>query len=218
MRNPRHAGILKTLLIILGIIAAIVIALGIWAAMSWRSWAATGMQNAAATMVQQSGLDPQQQQAVMLRVQTLATDFKAGKISIEQMQGIAEQVAQSPLLPAGVAWGLQERYVAVSLLNDQEKAEARMHLQRIARGVIEKKIPLEAFNEIVAPVSTKQPNDSMKPKDQLTLDELKALVARAKAKADGASIPSEPFTIDIATELDNAIAAAKVPLNPTPKP
>ena len=218
MRTPRHAGILKTLLIILAIIAAIGIALGIWAAMSWRSWTATGMQNAAATMVQQSGLDPQQQQAVMQRVQTLATDFKAGKLSIEQMQGIAEQVARGPLLPAGVAWGLQERYVAVSLLNDQEKAEARMHLQRIARGVIEKKIPLEAFNEIVAPISTKQPNGSMKPKDQLTLDELKALVARAKAKADGASIPLEPFTIDIASELDKAIAAAKVPLNPTPKP
>ena len=214
MRTPRHAGILKTLLIILAIIAAIGIALGIWAAMSWRSWAATGMQNAAATMVQQSGLDPQQQQAVMQRVQTLATDFKAGKLSIEQMQGIVEQVARGPLLPAGVAWGLQERYVAVSLLNDQEKAEARMHLQRIARGVIEKKIPLEAFNEIVAPVSTKQPTGSMKPKDQLTLDELKALVARAKAKADGASIPLEPFTIDIAAELDKAIAAAK----PTTKP
>lgn len=200
---------MKVVLIVVAIIAVIVIGLGVWAAVSWKSWVAIGMQNAAATMVQQSGLDPQQQQAVMQRVQTLATDFKQGKLTMEQAERIAAEVQKGPLLPAGVAWGLQERYVAVSLLNDQEKAEARLHLQRVARGVWEKKLDLAAFDEIVAPVSERQADGSMRPKQQLSLEELKALVARAKAKADGASVPMEPFAIDIAAELDKAIAAAK---------
>jgi hypothetical protein len=109
-------------------------------------------------------------------VQTLAADFKAGTLTIEQMQRITEEIAKGPLLPAGVAWGLQERYVAVSLLNDQEKAEANLHLQRLARGVWEKKLTMDAFDYVVAEVSEKQPNGSMRPKAQLKLEELKGLL------------------------------------------
>lgn len=207
--HTRHGGILKVLLIVFTVIVVLTLALGVWAALSWRTWAAVGLQNASASMVQQSGLAPQQQQAVMQRVQTLASEFKAGTLTIEQMQRITEEIAKGPLLPAGVAWGMQERYVAVSLLNDQEKAEANLHLQRIARAVWEKKLPLTAFEEVVAPVSERLSNGSMRPKAQLTLEELKALVERAKAKADGAGVPLEPFMLDAAAELDRAIAAAK---------
>ncbi|MFN7613574.1 MAG: hypothetical protein ACK5P8_00115, partial [Phycisphaerae bacterium] len=153
--HMRRGGILKVLLIVFTVIVVISLALGVWAALSWRTWLAIGLQNASASMVQQSGLAPQQQQAVMQRVQTLAADFKAGKLTIEQMQRITEEIAKGPLLPAGVAWGLQERYVAVSLLNDQEKAEANLHLQRLARGVWEKKLTMDAFDYVVAEVSEK---------------------------------------------------------------
>jgi hypothetical protein len=207
--HMRRGAILKVLLIVFTVIVVITLALGVWAALSWRTWLAIGLQNASASMVQQSGLAPQQQQAVMQRVQTLAADFKAGKLTIEQMQRITEEIAKGPLLPAGVAWGLQERYVAVSLLNDQEKAEANLHLQRLARGVWEKKLTMDAFDYVVAEVSEKQPNGSMRPKAELKLEELKGLVRRAKEQADAAGVPMEPFTMDAAAELDRAIAAAK---------
>ncbi len=40
---------------------------------------------------------------------------------------------------------------------------------------------------------------------QLTDDELKAFLEKAKAKADAASIPDEPFEVNIADELEKAI-------------
>lgn len=207
--HMRQGGILKVLLIVFTVIVVITLALGVWAALSWRTWAAIGLQNASASMVQQSGLAPQEQQAVMQRVQTLASEFKEGKLTIEQLQRITEEIAKGPMLPAGMAWGLQERYVAVSLLNDQEKAEANLHLQRLARGVWEKKLAMDVFDGVVAPVSEKQPGGTMRPKGQLTLEELKGLVQRAKEQADAAGLPMEPFTFDAAAELDRAIAAAK---------
>jgi hypothetical protein len=202
LRHARTGGVLKVVLIVLALLAAIGIALGVWIAMSWRGWAATGMRNSVSTMLQQSQLPQEQRAVVSQRVDALAKEF-------EQMTSIAEEISQGPLMQAGVAWATHERFIAVSLLNDVEKADASLHLQRMARGMVEGTIPASVIDEVLAPIGTRDARGQWQPKGNASLEETKALVARVKAKADEAKIPVEPFTVDIAAELDKAIAAAK---------
>jgi hypothetical protein len=83
-----------------------------------------------------------------------------------------------------------------------------LSLQRFARGVFEKSIPTSAIDEVTGPISTKDAQGHTQFKQQLTTEELEEFIAAAKARADSAKVPNEPFQINVADELDKAIDKA----------
>ena len=101
----------------------------------------------------------------------------------------------------------EEQYINPSDLSDEEKADALLTLQRFARGVFEKSIPQKALDEITAPIKV-GPVGQQELKETITTDELKALIEAARARADEAGVPNEPFEVNIADEIDKAIDAA----------
>jgi hypothetical protein len=90
-------------------------------------------------------------------------------------------------------------------MKPKEKADAILNMQRLARGMYEKKIPKEDVNDIVKPVSELKPNGRWSLKANPTRPELDQFIANAKARADQANIPKEPFDLNIADELRKAI-------------
>lgn len=78
-------------------------------------------------------------------------------------------------------------------------------VQRYARGVHEKKIPKEDIEETAKPIADPDGNGRWEIKDNPTPMEIDQFLANAKAKADAANIPNEPFDLNIAEELRKAI-------------
>lgn len=201
----RRGKVLTGCLIAAGIVLAILVGLGVWAAMSWRGWVSGGITSVTSEMLKESELPQEQKDRVLARVDGVAKDFKDAKITMAQLGQIMGKISEGPLLPLGIVWAVESQHVTNSALTADEKAEGKLNLQRLARGVFEKKIPKNNLQTVIAPISTPGPNGQPQMKQKVTIEELRAFLANAKAEADKAEIPNEPYTVDVATEVDNAV-------------
>jgi hypothetical protein len=203
--NGNRGGILKVLLIIFGVIFLCVVVASIYAAMHWKEWAADFANLTAREMVKESGLPDDQKKMILSEIEQVGNDFKSGKISTEQLAMMAKAIQDSPLIPLAGVQVARQKYIEPSTMSDKEKAEAILSIQRFARGVYEKKISRETLTNVVGPVAEVRPGGQWIPKENPTRMEIDQFVANAKAKADEAMIPSEPFDFNIAEELRKAI-------------
>lgn len=205
----RRAGAATGCLIALAILVLALIGGGVYVYMNWKGWAAAGVQAVAREVVNNSDLPDDQKTAILAEITTLTDDFKAGKITLEELQRVGEAVAESPLIPLAAVAAARQKYVEPSDMTDEEKASAIRSLQRFARGVHEKKIPVEAIEDVVKPITTLRPDGQWELKETPTRLELDQFVENAKSQADAAEIPDEPFDLNIAEELKKAIASAR---------
>jgi hypothetical protein len=189
------------------VIATIVL----WVLTSWKNLAAKVAKQAAADAVAKSSLAPADKERVLKRINQLADDFESGKVSVEQIGRVMEQVARSPLLPLGLVMAADEKYVKPSGLTDDEQQAARRTLQRFARGAFEKTIAERDVEEVLNLVMEPQADGGKRIKERLTDAELKAFLDKAKQKADAANVPDEHFNVNIADEIENAIDKALKP-------
>jgi hypothetical protein len=138
-------------------------------------------------------------------------------------------VANGPLIPAATVLSARQKYLETSDLSPAEKAAAIRSLQRYARGVFEKKIPVESVHAVIEPVAapTERENRQVQKdadgneivlvrvgqpgllfKNDATRAEIDQFLALAKQVADDARIPDEPFEPDWGLELKKAIGDA----------
>ena len=205
-----RGGILRILLIILGALFVIVIGIGIYIAMNWKGWTADFANMAVAEMIKETGLPQDQQNTILAEVDRLGDDFRNGRIGVEEIGRVAKAVGESPLIPLAGVQVARTKYIDNSDMTLQEKDKAVLALQRFARGVHEKKIPKEAVEDAIKPVSTRRDHGGWDLKNDPTRMEIDQFIANVKAQADMAGIPEEPFDLNIAEELKKAIRSAAV--------
>ena len=207
-RSSRRGGVLKGCLIAVGILVLLGAAAGIYVALHWKSWAADAARAGVRSAVEGSQLTEDQKKRVVARIDAFAGDFESGKVTVQQVTTVFEEIMAGPLLPIAMVYAAKEKYIKPSALDADEKAAGERSLERVARGVYEKKIPNSALEELTAPISTTDAQGKKTLKETLTTDELKSFLAAAKKKADDAGMPDEAFTVDIAGEIEKAIDKA----------
>jgi len=161
--------------------------------------------------INQTDLPADQKKRIISRVNQLSEDFKAGKVSMEDLGHVAEKLAESPLLPLGSIVAAKAQYIDAAKITAQEKDAAILQLHRYARGVFEKKITTEQVGKSVEKISVRQPGGKLELKQSLTTLELQAFIADLRQGSDAANIPNEKFEVDIAAELIAAIDEATKP-------
>ena len=201
----------KSVAIGCGCVFAVVLLLlgaaGVYLAFHWREYAASLAKATARAAVTESGLSQEDQGRLLTRIDQIADDFVAGKISQEQITRIAAEIMNSPVLPMGVVIAADQSYVAPSGLSEEEKEAARRTLQRFARGAFEKTISESDVQEVLEMMTESQGN-THKVREHLTDDELRRILEVAKGKADAVEVPDEPYEIDVVGEIEAAISRA----------
>lgn len=195
-------------LIATGILLLLIIGGGIFVAMNWKGWVATGTRSATQAILDESQLPADQKQKVLAKVNEVAADFENGKLTTQQLGKIAEELAQSPLMPLAVVYGIEEKHIKPSSLPKEEKEAGRLALERASRGIVEKSIAPQAIKDIMAPVTIQGPNNQMQMKQVVTDEELRQFFKNAKTRADEAKVPNEPYKINVGDELAKAIDTA----------
>jgi hypothetical protein len=170
--------------------------------------AADAIRNGVVSGVNSSELSDEDKQKIVVQIDRVVDDFKAGKINLEDLGKIAEELSETPLIGAAIIFMADEKYVKPSGLSDEEKDAARRTLQRVARGVHENKLTMSDLNGSIELISTTGLDGERQLKDSLTDDELKEFMASLKQKADDVEVPDEEFKIDIGNSFKEAIDRA----------
>lgn len=218
--TSRRGSVVVGCLVALVIVIAIALAGGIYVWMSWKGWAASITRATVREVLKESNLAEDQKQAITAEIETLTKDFEEGRVSLDDLQRVGEEIAQSPLLPLAAVQAAKEKYIDGSEMSAEEKAASERTLQRFARGVHERKITPaeEKITDAIKPIVRLKPGNNWELKDNPTRLELDQFLANCKAEADAAQIPDEPFVIDFAAEIRKIIATARNPGSSPPKP
>lgn len=224
LNNLRRGGWQKGCLIAFGIVMVIVIGLGITAALTWKRFAAMGVNAIATNAVTSSQLPQDQKDRILTKITGVTSDFKDGKVSFPEMMHVMESVANSPLIPLAVMAGVEAKYFAKSGLIADEKAAAKVAIQRFSHGVADGKLTMTDMSTAMDSIATRsstttvttssgssttttssQNNFQLKP--TVTDEELRKFIGDVKEKADKAQIAEEVPEMNIAEEIEKAIDA-----------
>ncbi len=218
MRGSFLVGCLSTLAVLL-----ILFLVGsIYTYTHWKGWTAEGMRKVMTSLIDDSQLSEDQKTQIIVEIDALADEFKAGNVSLEELAEVAQELAESPLILMGTVQALKSHYVDSSDMNDEEKADAEQQLQRFTRGMYEDKIAEAKIDEVLQPL-LKQPGDgedvtvgmsitvnnrAWNFKESISREELDKFIENVRAASDEGSVPDEPYEIDIAQEITAAIDRA----------
>ncbi|MCO6455867.1 MAG: hypothetical protein J5I93_11270 [Pirellulaceae bacterium] len=208
---PRRSNWTPILLGCLGVVLLVVLICGgvVWyVTTNIKRIAADTIRNGIVSAVNDSELSAEDKQKIIVQVDRVVDDFKAGKITLEDLGRIAEELGESPIMGAAFIFFAEEKYVKVSGLTDEEKLAARRTLERAARGVHEGLLSTDDFEESMQIVMTTGPNGEQQMKERLTDEEVRQFLASVKQKADDAGVPDEEFKIDIGETMRQAIDRA----------
>jgi hypothetical protein len=209
---PRRRSWLSTCLfgclIMAGIGVVLTAIAAYWIAQNWRNWTARVLSDGINQSIDQSDLPPQEKQEIKVQVNRVADAFRNKKISNDQIKVLFQELVESPILAAFIVQAAEEKYLNPSGLSDDEKAEARITIQRFTRGAVEGKIDQASADAAIENIADPQENGGWKLRERVTDAELRAFLAAAKAEADKANIPEEPVEFDPSDEIKRIIDTA----------
>lgn len=208
LRAGRRGGALKGCLIALVIFLVLVVIGVIVVVMNWRNWFASAAGAGIEAMIDASHMPATEKQESKAHFKQLMDDFRAGNVSMGQLSRVAEELEESPVFPVALTMWFEQSYVLPSAMPDEEKAEARLTMDRFARGLYEEKIPFNASDDVLAPMMETTPDGDEELKQNPTVDDIRAALANMKQRADDAGVPEESFTIDVSDEVKKAIDRA----------
>lgn len=203
----RRGSALKGCLIAAGIVIVLIATAGIIIGLNWKKWTVSMMQAGIKTQIAATSLPQDQKDRIIAKVEAVSNDWRDGKIDTQQLGRVIDTLGQGPFVPLALVYAADAKYVKVSKLSEDEKAAAKLALDRFARGVIEKTIPSDETKRLMTYVEVSGTTNHQL-KNVLTEEELRKFIAAAKAKADEAKVPEEPYTANLADELDKAINQA----------
>ncbi len=194
-------------------------------ASNWRGWAASGITSGFDAALTEAQIDPIEHAEIMVHVDGLMQRFEDKDITFKQLGTVAETLAKSPVIPSAMVMAIDTLYIAESDLEETEKIQGRIDLARFTQGLFDESIQPNTFNEVLKPVTTHNPDDNdirlnlkidpngqtitaLRSADEVSADELRELIAVAKAKADEAGIAETPEPIDLSDEIAKAIGIA----------
>lgn len=190
------------------LIAAVVVILigGIIAylvASNWRGWMASGINSTMKEIINRADIPADEKPEMIAHIDEYTADFKEGRVTFEQMGRSAELLTESPLIPVGMVYAVDEGYLKPSGLDEEEKTEGTRALQRVARGIHEKSINPNALKEVFEPIgyADSEGRFRLNAKSAVNDDMMRRVVANASAKADEHAIPDEPYIMDLSDEL-----------------
>jgi hypothetical protein len=143
-------------------------------------------------LIVDSGLPQEQCDSMLADLERLRTAAEEGHIDLDQLQGLDTKVAR--VFALGTIQWYETNAVGSVGFAPEEEAAARRSLQRLARGVQEDLIDPEEMDFRIH-VDQDVAEHGWDP------DDVRRVVAGAKAEADRAAVPDEPFQADVAAEF-----------------
>lgn len=216
--EPRSAARTCLMGCLFAFLAMVVIAviLAIWISRNWKDWASTFGSAALKQTIEQTELPVEERDEINTQIDRIAEAFRAGQLDGVALERLMKSLVDSPLLTMIAASAIEKKYIAVSGLNDAEKAAAQVTLQRYLRGAIDHKFTQQEMDAAMQPVADQKGPGKWELRERVTDDELRQFLKTAKEQADAAGIPAEIDAVDPSDEFKRIVDEALAPRGQAP--
>jgi len=199
----RRGGIVQGCLIVVAILLIIGIVGGVFIAMNARDWAASGMSAVAKEVVNESDLPAAEKPEIIAVFDEVAEAFRNKKVTLEELASIFEDPENTPVFGLGMVMQFEGAYLPPSGLTDEEKADASLQLNRVEQALAAGQLTFKDATDILDPVTVDEgdgDNRLLMP-NETNVEQIREVVANAKAAADKVGIPAERDEIDLSEEF-----------------
>jgi hypothetical protein len=158
--------------------------------------------------VKDSDLDAQAKKEVVAQMDRLLREYKSGNVPNEQLADSLEELGKSPVLVLVIAYTAMEVYIEPSGLSGDEKSDAKLAFQRVARGTFDETIDPEDLEDVLDYISRKDFNGNRQLKNYVSDEDLRELVKECTRIANEADVPTEAYQIDVVAEVTRIVDRA----------
>lgn len=205
-----QSGIATALLVGLIAFFLIFVAVGVYAVNNYNVWIAHGITAGMNAVINGSAIPEQEKAEVTQIISQLKEGYLAEEITMAELGLVLEAIGGCPALPIGLVVQFEQSYVEPSGLNRDEKMAARLHLNRLARGLTDGRIDWSVIEEILDPISDPgaDGNQKLRSPDRVSDTEILEVLVTAKEIADEAEISEEMIEVDISDEFKKSVEEA----------
>ncbi|PQO37903.1 hypothetical protein [Blastopirellula marina] len=170
--------------------------------------AANAVESGINSVIDDTDLPEAQKDGMKAQITRLADGYREGKITLEQLKEVGDKMMKSPMMSAIPVEAARAKYIAPSGLSDAEKADAVKQMQRVAHGMLDKKITNEELETLVeGKIADKNSEGKLEFRDKVSDEQLREFITACKELADSKEIPDQNYEIDFAAEMKKAVDA-----------
>ena len=118
---------------------------------------------------------------------------------------MAQSFAESPLMSLIYVYAAEKQYLEPSGLSDEEKADAKLVLSRLIRGVTEEKVDMDGVDEALEPITLQKTNNQRQLKPTLSDEEVREFIANCKQIADDAGVSEEHVDVNVSDTVKQLV-------------
>lgn len=186
---------------------------------AWRWWENTGRDHAAMAVqtsadqaVDSSQLADDDKRKLKGRIRGVVTDFKDGRISTQDVARAMEQLAANPALHAASMINVMDNASTQVKLTPQERATVERAAQRFGRGVVEGKIATAEVGSALDGLVERGTDGTARVRRDLSRADVLEQAQQLKRRADDASVPDQPYSVDVVEAFAKALDAMRQPV------
>ncbi len=139
-------------------------------------------------------------------LQRLRAGHEDGSVDVQELIELAEEVVEGRILPVGMVRLFEHEYLGKAELSPEDGARAAIDLQRFARGLWEESISRNDWERVFRLRELESQNgETTWEREWEDQESVQAILADARAEADRAGIPVEPFTVQLSEEFGRMV-------------
>ncbi|MCH2200400.1 MAG: hypothetical protein MK102_00405 [Fuerstiella sp.] len=191
--------IAAAVLLVLAMIAAWIVSL------NWRDWAGAFVRTGLEETLNETDLPAEEKEQIQEQVERVVTAFEEGTLTGAQVELLVDELVQSPLPGAVIAFTIEKQYFDRSGLSDEEKDAGRTTLRRCVRGYSDGDLTEEDVDAALVHVGTKDADGNWEFRDDVTDEELRKFLAEATERADTAGVAETVKEVDPSDEIKRIV-------------
>jgi hypothetical protein len=179
-----------------------------WIVQNWRDVTSRFVSEGINQAIDVADLPQQEKDEIKVQVKRVTDAFRNNRMSQQQMSVLIQSLTESPILSIVAVTVAEKKYLDPSGLPDEEKAEAKITIQRFVGGAVQGTIDQNSIDMTLQNIADWQEDGGWKLRERVTDAELRAFLAVAKTEADKANVPAEPVDFDPSDEIKRIVDKA----------
>lgn len=156
--------------------------------------------------LEEAGFPESEVQEFRGHLERLHAGYEDGSVELAEIADLVEEVGEGRILPVGIVSLFEHEYLTRAELTPEESARAAIDLQRFARGLWEESIPRSTWERVFRVREIESENGEMSwEREWEGRDDVREIIEDARAEADQAGIPDEPFSVRMSEEFGRMV-------------